>query len=173
MRVNNRHGFTLIEILVTLAILGLVFSVVTFNFRGMFETSRLKASARALGDNFAVAVSRAYTTGTFHTLVFDLDAGCCRVRQGREGDEDAEDVIDYRLAGGVSFKDIQVGYEKYEPPGTLSIEVSPLGVTSDFIVNLEDASGLGFAVSMNALVQSVKYHERNTDYEDLQDVSPF
>lgn len=167
---RNKTAFTLIEIMVTLALLGLIFGLLTVNYRVMFSGTRVSAAARALGDHFALAVSRSYTTASFHTLMFDLEIGEYWIRTGTEGDEDAREVMRRSLGKGVRFANVHVGYELYEPPGTLAIEVSPLGVTSDFIINLEDSSGEEYAVSMNALVQSVTYYNEHVDYEALQEI---
>ncbi len=168
----KRNGFTLLEVIVTLAVLGLVFAVTTANFHTLFASSRLEAAGRGLGDHFACAVSRAYTTGRYHTLVFDLTGGTYAIREGREEDASPE-ILKSRLGKGIKFTDIQVGYDTYAPPGTLSVEISPLGVTNDVLVNLEDEKGRAVAVSLNALVQSVRFFEEHKTYEELQDDPSF
>jgi len=165
-------GFTLIETLVTIAILGLVMGLFTANYKAMFSSSRLSAAAHGLGDHFVFTVSRSYTTGKGNTLMFDLTGGRYWIHMGSEEDTEARDVCIRSLGKGIKFTDIQVGNEKYEPPGTLSIEVSPLGVTSDFVVNIEDDREKQFAVAMNSLVQSVRYYEEYTDYATLQTATP-
>ena len=165
----RRSGFTLLEIVVTLGLLGLVFAAATVRFNAMFRTSRLEAGGRGLGDHFAFAVSRAYTTGAYHTLVFDLAAGRYGILPGRE-DQQAGQLLKRRLPKGVAITDIQVGYDLYAAPGTLAIEISPLGVTNDVLINLEDERGAALAVSLNALVQRVEYFDAYTTYEELNDV---
>ena len=59
------------------------------------------------------------------------------------------------------------------PPGVLQIEISPLGVTNDVVINLQDAREMELAVALNALVQSVEYFDEHKDYEELQDVPAF
>jgi hypothetical protein len=139
----------------------------------MFARTRLQASGQGIADHFAFAISRSYTTGTYHTLVFDLSTGFYWIQEGREDEEEATKLLKRRLIKGVKFSEIHVGYDTYTAPGTLSVEVSPLGVTNDVIVNLEDEQETAYAVSLNALVQRVESYDEHKTYEDLQDVPAF
>lgn len=167
----RRRGFTLLEVLVTLAIVGLVLGVATTRFHTLFARSRLEASGQGLGDHFAVAISRSYTTGRYHTLVFDLTSGAYWIQPGRQDDESATPLLERRLSRGVRFTDIQLGSAEYRAPGVLSVEVSPLGVTNDILVNLEDEEERTMAVFLNALVQGIEFHDAYTTYAELQDPS--
>ena len=169
---RERGGFTLLELMVTLALLGLVYAAATSQFHRMFASTRMEAGGDGIADHFTYAVSRAYTTGRYHTFVFDLTAGRYWIALGRE-DEDGEVLLPRRLATGVSFTEVYVGPTLYQPPGTLSIEISPLGVTNDIVVNLEDNEGGQFAVALDALVQSIDTFPEHKTYEDLQDVPAF
>ncbi len=168
---NRRKGFTLLEIVIALALIGLIFGIATVRFHSLFSRSRLQASGQGLADHFAYAISRAYTTGRYHTVVFDLEHRRYWIKFGRE-DEESTEILKRNLAQGVAFRDVQVGYDTYVPPGTLSVEISPLGVTNDVLINLEDEKEAALAVSLNALVQGVEYFETYTTYEELQDVPP-
>ena len=167
-----RGGFTLLELLVTLALLGFVFAAVTTRFHTMFTKTRLQASGQGVADHFAYAISRSYTAGKYHTLVFDLDAGRYWIQVGRE-DEEGTQLLKRRLATGVAFAEMHVGYNTYTAPGTLLVEVSPLGMTSDVIVNLTDEDETAYAVSLNAMVQRIERFDEHKTYEDLQDVPTF
>lgn len=164
-----RRGFTLIEMLVVLGLMGGIIAVAAARFDRIFVRTHLEASARGLGDHFAYAIQRAYTTGSYHTFVLDLEAGRYWIKLGRES-EDAQELLERSLGRGVRFTDVQVAYQTYLPPGVLQIEISPLGVTNDVVINLQDAREMELAVALNALVQSVEYFDEHKDYEELQDV---
>ena len=83
---------------------------------------------------------------------------------------DAAEILKRSLADGVEFSDVQIGYEQYEPPGTLSVEISPLGITNDVVVNLKDEKENELALSLDSIVQGVEYYDTYTHYEELQDV---
>ncbi len=164
-----RHGFTLLELLVVIGLIGLIFGVATARFDRIFVRTRLQASGHGLADHFAYAIQRAYTTGAYHTFVLDLTAGRYWIKLGREN-EDAQTLLRRSLGTGVRFVDVQVAYETYTPPGVLQIEISPLGVTNDVVINLQDAQGMELAVSLNALVQGVEFYDEHKEYGELQDV---
>jgi prepilin-type N-terminal cleavage/methylation domain-containing protein len=166
---NRFNSFTLIELLVTITLMTILMCAAVVNYRYLFSSSKLSAAAQGLGDHFALAVSKSYTTGKTNTLIFDLTAGKYWIHEGSNEDAEGKDLLVRSLGAGVKFADVQVGEEMYQSPGTLSIEVSPLGVTSDFVVNLEDDSGRAYAVAMNSLTQSVKYYEEYTEYAATQD----
>ncbi len=166
---RTRSGFTLLELLVVIGLVGLIFTVATARFDRIFVRTHLQASGHGLADHFAYAIQRAYTTGSYHTFVLDTAAGRYWIKLGRES-EDAQSLLRRSLGTGVRFVDVQVGYETYTPPGVLQIEISPLGVTNDLVINLEDAQHMELAVALNALVQSVEFYEERKDYEELQDV---
>ncbi|HNR98918.1 MAG TPA: prepilin-type N-terminal cleavage/methylation domain-containing protein [Planctomycetota bacterium] len=163
-----RRGFTLIEMLVVAALMGAVFAAAAARFDRIFVRTHLEASAHGLGDHFAYAVQRAYTTGSYHTFVLDLEAGRYRIKLGRESEE-ARELLERSLGRGVRFTDVQVAFQTYLPPGVLQIEISPLGVTNDIVINLRDAREKELAVALNALVQSIEYFDERKDYEELQD----
>ena len=164
---TGRRGFTLIEMVVALAVLGLVFAVSAARFNRMFSGTRLEAAARGLGDHFAYAVSRAYTTGKYHTIEFDLGAGRYWLKPGRE-DEEGVKLLERGLGSGVRFTDIQSEGETYSPPGVLSVEVSPLGFTGDLLVNLEDEAGNAMAVELDSMVQGIHRREGYETWDEFQ-----
>ncbi len=168
---RGRRGFTLLEMVVALAVLALVFAVSASRFGRMFAGTRLEAAARGLGDHFAYGISRAYTTGKYHTMEFDLGAGKYWIKPGRE-DEDAGRLLVESLGSGVRFTDVQAGGETFTPPGVLSVEISPLGFTGDLLVNLEDAAGNSMAVELDSLVQGIRYHEGYETWDEFQSGTP-
>lgn len=163
-----RHGFTLLEILVALALVALVLAAASTRFDRLFATTRLSASARGIGDHVAYAIGRSYTAGSYHTLQFDLETGSYWIEVGR-AEEAGEPILKRRLGKGVTFTDIEAAGETYLPPGTLSIEVSPLGITNDIIVNLEDERGAAAGLHVNALVQGITYFEEHATLEEYED----
>jgi prepilin-type N-terminal cleavage/methylation domain-containing protein len=169
---TRKAAFTLLEILVALALLALIFGVATGRFHSLFARTRLQASGQGIADHFAYAVNRAYTTGKYHTIVFDLEAGSYWIKLGRE-DEEAAEILRRKLARGVQFTDIQVGHDTYESPGSLSVEISSLGVTNDVVINLEDEKEASFSLWLNALVQGVDYFDEHKTYEELQEAPAF
>ena len=161
-------GFTLLEVMVTLLLVGLLMGLSTADYGALFSRTRLEAAGRRLGDHFAFAVSRAYTTGEYHTLLFDLEAGSCGLKPGRQDGEEPP-LQEEVLGEGVLFTDIQVEEQTFTPPGILTVEISPLGVTNDLVINLHDEKERTLCLYLDALVQRVEYYEEHKLYAELQE----
>lgn len=131
---------TLIEVLVALAIVGLMFGVAVVGLRSVFDVS-LKSSARQLASTFRFLSNKAVTDHLYLRLVYDLDSHSYHVEQSTEAvviapetsdlesDAEKEDeeagtekkaetfvrsestlLQPLRLPGGIFFKDVSVSY---------------------------------------------------------------
>jgi general secretion pathway protein H len=73
-RVDDASGFTLIELIIVVAIVGLIMSLGVSGLRSLAR-SDLRASATNLAGAMRFLFDRASTTGKTHRLVLDIDAG--------------------------------------------------------------------------------------------------
>lgn len=73
-RRSSEHGFTLIEIIIVLAIIGLIMSLGVRGLRSLAR-SDLRVSATRVAGAMRYLFDRASTTGKVHRLVIDLEAG--------------------------------------------------------------------------------------------------
>jgi general secretion pathway protein H len=73
-RTHAARGFTLIEVMIVLLIVGLVTAVTVVGLRSLFKTD-LRATASRLAGSIRYLFDRASTTGKVHRLVLDFDNG--------------------------------------------------------------------------------------------------
>ena len=73
-RTDTRRGFTLIEVMIVLVIVGLVTAVTVVGLRSLFKSDLRGASSRLAG-SIRYLFDRASTTGKVHRLVLDFDSG--------------------------------------------------------------------------------------------------
>ncbi|MCA1664567.1 MAG: prepilin-type N-terminal cleavage/methylation domain-containing protein, partial [Myxococcales bacterium] len=71
-RSRARRGFSLIEVMVVMAIVGLMMGVAAYGLRSVAK-SELRSSSAKLAGAIRYCFDRAVTTGSYFRLVVDLD----------------------------------------------------------------------------------------------------
>ena len=70
MRLNNKHGFSLMELMVVVAIIGIMAAIAIPNFLNWLPNMRLKAAARDLYSNMQKARMQAVKTNKNTAIIF-------------------------------------------------------------------------------------------------------
>jgi prepilin-type N-terminal cleavage/methylation domain-containing protein len=161
----TRGGFTLIELMAVVLILGLMLTFVTVRLDSVTAASRLSASARETGAAVGVAFSSAVASGKAKSLNFDLETGEVWVGDGLDAPRESAQVL-RRLYEGVEITDVQVGSTVFEERGVLSLEISPLGIGTDALVHLKGETGAEMTVEVRPLTGTVKFHDGYVEYEE-------
>lgn len=81
---TRSRGFTVIELLIVVAIIGSMAGMATFGLQGFMETQRIRTAARSVSDAFMVARGEAMRTGENHIVVFG---------QGKLANADADIIV--------------------------------------------------------------------------------
>lgn len=74
-RREQRAGFTLVELVVILALIGLVTALAASNLSHYAENQRAATSARAVADAFSLGRAEAIRTGSQVIVAFDIESG--------------------------------------------------------------------------------------------------
>jgi prepilin-type N-terminal cleavage/methylation domain-containing protein len=74
-RHRGRGGFTIIEVMIVVAIVGIFAAFAVPSWRQYQRNLQLRSAARAVANAFAMARSRAISTGNRHIVVFAVDPG--------------------------------------------------------------------------------------------------
>jgi len=139
---DRRRGFTLLELLIVLLIVGMVAGLMAPAFSGGLVNMRLKAAAQRLAASLRYARSLAVAHKETVQVELDLDGNSyCTMAAGRglkreERSEDGEEQRkrgtfgrEVRLPEGVSFKLVSVGDEALQE-GRAEISFYPKGNSS-------------------------------------------
>jgi prepilin-type N-terminal cleavage/methylation domain-containing protein len=74
-RTHHAKGFTLLELLAVVGLLGIILFFVIPNVDSMTPGARLKSSARGIASSIELAQGQAIATGKEYTLAYDLSKG--------------------------------------------------------------------------------------------------
>jgi type II secretion system protein H len=173
---RGRNAFTLIELMVVVALIAILSAVIIPEMRGTYEEALLRSTSRDLVNAFNIASSRAVSQNQMHRVRLDAKSGKYmiekRVRETVRGDEfaplkdvsEAEGRLDTRIS-------IEVRNEDEAPTG--SAEGSPASVeekkrsieaisfNSDGTADaaellLRDRQGFRLALRINPITSRVK-----------------
>ncbi len=116
--VRHAKGFTLIELIVVLAIAGLIMAVTPPLLSKAMPGLQLKSTARHIAAGLRFARGRAVAQRTEAVLTLDLEARAVSI-SGREGSLSIPDDLSIELVSAVSeLEDENLGRIRFFPDGT-------------------------------------------------------
>jgi type II secretion system protein H len=171
---TRQAGFTLMELMVVLALIAILSAAILPEMRGSFEDAVLRSSARQVVDVFSLANARAVSLSQAHRVRFDPAAGRYSVeaqsgRSARRGP--FTPVPD--LTGGTGTLDPRVHLEIHPSGGSLpapeiatpagsanSIAFYPDGTSDAAELRLQDNSGFALLLRLNPVTSRVQITTR-------------
>lgn len=174
---SHRHrpsGFTLFEMLMVVILLGLVSLIAFRPLDGLRPKTRLEAAARDLATTIRNAREQAILTSSHSGLRFDIDKGEYWIvlgdpeGRGRSFFVESSDGLQefgrqaltrQRLPEGVDFQDLQFTEGSLYSSGLVGIEITPLGVFSEFLVHLRNEKETALTVHLNGIIGITEFYE--------------
>ncbi|WP_372368799.1 Tfp pilus assembly protein FimT/FimU [Candidatus Uabimicrobium sp. HlEnr_7] len=150
MNKNNKCGFTLIEIMVVVVIMGLMMGLVTMNLDSMTPSSRLEASTRSISSIVNLGMSHAVMSGKPTKLRYNISKGYYELYITNEKDK-FESMEKKFVSRGVSYKDVDVAGDRKYREGWVEIEISPLGILAGHVIHLNNDQNEETTIEVNPL----------------------
>lgn len=181
---SSRRGFTLVELMVVVVIVGLVVGIAATRMDFMVPKYRLRGAAREVAGLMKQARSRAAGSGKDVYVEFDLPKGLYWILvafpKSEEGLGQADPrALEYQpvyqqaLPDGVKFVDVIQGAQEKTDTGRSRMRVTPFGSSAHLIVNLKNEDGREISVKMNGFTGSVTFFEGRMEAEEiLEDSGP-
>jgi prepilin-type N-terminal cleavage/methylation domain-containing protein len=173
VRARHRGGFTLVELLAVIIVIGLIAGVIAVDFRAIVPRARLYAAGRDIAATISGARSDAISRNSEFRIVYDLDEEMYYISSPfRPGGGlallEEERMILKRtwLPDDVFFSHLVVDGVEYDE-GQVFVRFDALGRASDHTVTLGQ-SGLGripaiYSIEVLPLTGLVRFH-----YEDFR-----
>lgn len=183
-RTLNTCGFTLIEMMVVILIVGSLLFLSATRLDFLVPKYRLRGAAREIGAAMKQAKAHAAATGKDVYLEYDLSKGeywmlFAFPKRKEDGTEFEPRVFEYEplfrrpLPTGVEFVDVICGDQARTTSGNARVKVSPFGISAHTIVNLKSKEDREIAVKLNGFTGYLTFYDRHTDADKLlEDTGP-
>lgn len=174
----GQGGFTLIELMVVLILVGMVGTTVVISWQALLPNQNLNSAVRVLSDDIYGARSNAISFNHEYRIYYDLDNQSYRIRTPyREGggfaySEDEQRVwISHRnlAENGVSIESVTIDEEPYYS-GQVYVRFDPLGASSNHrIVLKQDQFDRFFTLEVLPLTGEVRFQDGIVEREPPED----
>jgi Tfp pilus assembly protein FimT len=159
-------GFTLVELLGVVIVLGLIATLVTVNWQALLPRQQLNSAVRALAAALQGARSDAIARTLEFRVQYDLDDQRYRVQTpfrlggGIAVDEDERYSLEWiDLPQSVRFKSVLLAGEEYTS-GIVQVSFDPLGSANGHVVVLEQpAYEALYTIEVQALTGLISFRE--------------
>ena len=166
-RVNSQRGFTLIELMIVIILIGIFTGLMVGEMRGTFEDALLRSTARKLIATANLASSKAVTSTRAHSMHIDSTAGTIRIQM--EGDSatpedeklDTRVSIEVRESTPVVDADEEEG-SKDEQQSVVNperIRFFPDGTATGREITLRDRLGVELRLQINPITSRIRMLE--------------
>lgn len=169
-RGGRRGGFTFIEIILVIAILGVLFAIAAVSFRGLIPRYYLRSSARSIGTLVESLRLSAVTRGVWLGVRYELsppgdERTYWEVIPPAPDDYPDQPIDQRQLIGrertspGVRIARVMLGNSQTIDRGQVNILFSPMGNAGSHIVVLEGEAGRLASVKLNCITGTVEVLE--------------
>jgi len=160
------RGFSLIELIIVLVVIGLSVSLVVPSFSRFSKTIELKGAARKISAILRYCRSEAVNKGQTYQIIFDSDLREVRVQKTEPSEEKEEELKRegkavrqmYHLPGGINVKEMDIASPQYASDYP-TIEFYPNGGSNggSFLLNSEERGG--YRIKVHFLTGMVKIEQ--------------
>lgn len=163
---TGRDGFSMVEILAVLVILGMIAALVSVNMEAILPRAQLHSTVREIAAMIQGARADAISRNAVFKIEYDLDRHRYRKNTpfrlggGLAPTEEERVAFDWiEMPPSVRFDRIQIDGVEYSS-GMVFVRFDPLGAASGHIVRLvQNPHNQRYTIEVQALTGTIDYHE--------------
>ena len=168
MHAHLRSGFTMIELMAAIVIIGLVAGVVSVSWERILPGQKLSSDVRALSSRLHSARSEAIARSAEFQVVYNFEQNAYWLRspfgEDKKYEPDPEKrpiVFKTKLNDGISFHEITIDGEIYGPSKLeVFVRFDPLGASNDHTVVLkQDNPERFYTIEVLGLTGLIRFHD--------------
>jgi prepilin-type N-terminal cleavage/methylation domain-containing protein len=174
----RRHGFTLVELMVTIVILGLMAGIVSISWERLLPGESLKSAVRVLSSRIHEARTEAIARSMDFRIMYDLEnhAYWLQLPYSEEGryepnHEDRRNVYYTELPKDLRFDSITIdGVEYSGGPDPVFVRFDPLGASNAHTIVLYQTNRDRYhTIEVLGLTGAIRFHEGFFEREPPED----
>jgi prepilin-type N-terminal cleavage/methylation domain-containing protein len=179
---RNRAGFTLIELIAVIIIIGLIAMVTVTRLDFLVPKYRLRGAAREVGSVLGLGKAHAAANGKDVYFEVDLARGAywllAPFPKAEPGDErqvvdvrsrplEYQPIFEQSLPEGIQFTDVVLGDKDQTNTGRTRARLSALGSSTHIILNMKNDEGKEISLRMNGFTGVISYVDGRQEAEAL------
>jgi type II secretion system protein H len=175
---TGRSGFSMVELMVVVAILGLIASIVTVSWEAILPRESLSAEVRRLSNMIQTARSEAISRSAEYQVVYDLGSREYWILPpfGKEGNyepdpEQREPLMRHQLAEDLRFYSIEIDGDEFSGDEQVFVRFDAVGSSNAHTVVLEQRAEIPVQSTIEVLPLTglIRFHEGIFEREVLDD----
>jgi len=178
VRACTRQGFTIVELMLVIALIGLIASIVTVSWRALLPYEELNAEVRRLSNLVQTARSEAISRSAEYQVVYDLASNEYWLLPpfGEDGRFEAEPekrtpILRHRLTPEITFERVTIDGEEFNQDEQLFVRFDAVGSSNAHTVVLKQTgeSERWFTIEVLSLTGQIRFHEGIFEREEATD----
>jgi len=158
---SRNTGFTLVEMLVIMVLIGLLLGLALPRFGGLGETEKLRAATRLLVGQILEAHSQSVTGARPYYLCLDLEGAriWLALKRAEKTEEISPEISSVTLPSGTGFKDVIHSNGGMFKEGVVTFAFWPNGGNEPGTIHLENNSGEEMTIFLRPFLGQTEIHQ--------------
>jgi general secretion pathway protein H len=161
---RNDKGFTLLELMIVLAIIGVAVVLIAPTVTGSLTNLRLKTATKQLSTVLRYARSKAVSSKSIIRVIIDIDNASYSASLPENETGTKEKAVSTAFPSEIKFNQVTVG-EGVQTEGLVQLLFYPKGNTSGGEIILENTNGRRYKITIDNLTGKVRIN-RLSEGED-------